>query len=326
MPFKGDTMTGSIIVLIIVIVGLLIAVIRSLWNPYRKLETILVTLFAEISCFALLLTLGIIFFLTQDSIRFFKLVPAWDFFFGIDWKPSLNLYGMIPLLLGTLLITTIGAIIAVPIGLFIAIYTAFYAPAHSRYILKPLVELLAGIPSIVYGFFALVTVAPAVHLFGEKLGIDISTESALAVGLVMGVMMLPYMASLSDDALVSIPKELKENSYAMGATIAETIKRVALPAAFPGLVTAFLLAVSRAIGETMLVVMAAGVTARMTINPLQSVTTITVQIVSLLTGDQEFDRAETLSAFALGLTLFILTFLINLVALFYSYKYRRKYG
>lgn len=319
-------MTSVLIFLTICIVGLVIAVIKALWSPYRKVETIWVTLFAEISGFALLLTLGIIFFLSQDSIRFFQLIPLPDFFLGLDWKPTLNLYGMVPLLLGTLLITAIGAFIAVPLGLFIAIYTAFYASAHARYIFKPLVELLAGIPSIVFGFFALVTVAPAIHLFGEKIGIDIPTESALAVGLVMGVMMLPYMASLSDDALTAIPKELKENSYALGATDSETIKRVALPAAVSGLVTAFLLSVSRAIGETMLVVMAAGLTAKMSINPLQSVTTITVQIVALLTGDQEFDRAETLSAFALGLCLFILTFLINFIALFYSQRYRRKYG
>lgn len=319
-------MNASALFLIIVFVAFLIAILNALRSPYRKLETIWVTLFAELSSVALVLTLGIIFFLSQDSIRFFKLVHMSDFFLGFDWKPTANQYGMVPLLLGTLLITIIGALIAVPIGLFIAIYTAFYASAHARYVLKPLVELLAGIPSIVYGFFALVTVAPAVHVFGEKIGIDIPTESALAVGLVMGVMMLPYMASLSDDALTTIPKELKENSYALGATHAETIKRVALPAAFPGLVTAFLLAVSRAIGETMLVVMAAGLTARMSINPLQSVTTITVQIVSMLTGDQEFDRAETLSAFALGLTLFLLTFLINMIALFYSKQYRRKYG
>jgi phosphate transport system permease protein len=319
-------MTSSTVLLGLIGLGVGIAIFRALLHPYRKLETVWVTLFAEVSSFALILTLGIIFFLSQDSIRFFSMVPASEFFFGLDWKPTLNLYGMLPLLVGTLLITAIGAVIAVPIGLFIAIYTAFYASAHTRYILKPLIELLAGIPSIVYGFFALVTVAPAVHLFGEKFGIEIPTESALAVGLVMGIMMLPYMASLSDDALVSIPNELKMNSYALGATDSETIKRVALPAAIPGLVTAFLLAVSRAIGETMLVVMAAGLTARMTVNPLQSVTTITVQIVSALTGDQEFDRPETLSAFALGLTLFILTFLINLVALFYSNQYRRKYG
>jgi phosphate transport system permease protein len=319
-------MTGTFIFLSICTLGVVFAGIKALLSPYRKLETIWVTLFAEISSFALILTLGIIFFLSQDSVRFFALVPLSDFFFGLEWKPNSNLYGMIPLMLGTLLITGIGAIIAVPLGLFIAIYTAFYASAHTRYILKPLVELLAGIPSIVYGFFALVTVAPAVNAFGEKLGLEIPTESALAVGLVMGIMMLPYMASLSDDALVSVPKELKENSYALGATESETIKRVALPAAFPGLVTAFLLAVSRAIGETMLVVMAAGLTAQLTINPLKSVTTITVQIVSALTGDQEFDRADTLAAFALGLTLFLLTFLINFIALFYSRQYRKKYG
>jgi phosphate transport system permease protein len=224
------------------------------------------------------------------------------------------------------LITTIGAILAVPVGLLIAIYTAFHASSKTRLILKPLIELLAGIPSIVYGFFALVTVAPLIHLLGNKMGLDISTESALAVGLVMGIMMLPYVASLSDDALRAVPLTLKENSYAMGATEAETIKRVMLPAAFPGLVTAFLLAVSRAIGETMLVVMAAGLTARLSVNPLDSVTTITVQIVSLLTGDQEFDSSKTLSAFALGFTLFMLTFLINFIAIYFSKRYRRKYG
>jgi phosphate transport system permease protein len=318
--------TGSIVLFSLCGIGVAAAILKALRSPYRKLETMWVTFFAELSSVALLVTLSIIYFLSQDSFLFFKLIPVSDFLFSLHWNPTVNLYGMIPLLLGTLLITSIGAIIAAPLGLFIAIYTAFYAPAHTRYILKPLVELLAGIPSIVYGFFALITVAPAIHLFGEKIGLEISTENALAVGLVMGIMMLPYMAALSDDALVAVSKELRENSYALGATDSETIKRVILPAAFPGLVTAFLLAVSRAIGETMLVVMAAGLTARMTLNPLESVTTITVQIVSLLTGDQEFDRAETLSAFALGLTLFILTFLINLIALFYSRQYRRKYG
>jgi phosphate transport system permease protein len=317
---------NELFVFIIIALALILAGLKNLMRPYRRLEGFAITLFAEVTAVSLLITFGIIYFLSKDSVNFFNWVSIQNFLLGTKWKPMLGYYGFLPLLLGTLLITTIGACLAVPLGVFIAIYTAFYASPHTRLILKPSIELLAGIPSIIYGFFALVTVAPGLYYLGSQVGLHISTESALAVGLVMGVMMLPYMASLADDALRAVPLALKENSYALGATEAETIKKVLLPAALPGLVTAFLLSISRAIGETMLVVMAAGLMANLTMNPLESVTTITVQIVSLLTGDQEFDRPETLSAFALGLALFVITFFINLLALLYSRRYRKKYG
>jgi len=215
--------------------------------------------------------------------------------------------------------------VAAPVGLFAAIYMAEYAPGRVRSVLKPVLEILAGIPTVVYGFFAALTVAPFIREAGTAAGLDVASESALAAGLVMGIMIIPFVSSLSDDAIAAVPRSLREGSYGLGATQSETIKQVILPAALPGIVGGLLLGVSRAIGETMIVVMAAGLAANLTANPFEAVTTVTVQIVTLLTGDQEFDSAKTLSAFALGLVLFLVTLVLNVIALYIVRKYREQY-
>ena len=270
-----------------------------------------------------------------ESARFFGSVPATDFLFGTHWSPQTAIradqvggsgsFGAIPLFIGTLLISFIALVIAVPLGLMSAIYLSEYASQKVRAYVKPALEILAGIPTVVYGFFAALTVAPFIRDVGQSMGLTVASESALAAGLVMGVMIIPFMSSLSDDVINAVPQAMRDGSYGMGATKSETIKQVVLPAALPGIVGAFLLAASRAIGETMIVVMAAGLSANLTINPLEAVTTVTVQIVTLLTGDQEFDSAKTLAAFALGLTLFIVTLILNIVALHIVRKYREQY-
>ena len=285
---------------------------------------------------AVIITLSIFVMLMTESIAFFRRVPITEFLLGTHWSPPTTLhntpeavvghYGVLPLLSGTLLITIIAIAIAVPLGLFIAIYTAEYASPTQRKIIKPIIEILAGVPTIIYGFFALIVVAPLLYQLGKWLHVPIASESALCAGLVMGIMIIPFISSLSDEALTSVPRSLRENAWALGATVSETIIKVTIPAAFPGIASAVLLAFSRAIGETMLVVMAAGLTAHLTYNPLQSVTTITVQIVSLLTGDQEFNSSKTLSAFALGLLLFLCTLILNIIALRIVRWHREKYG
>jgi phosphate transport system permease protein len=258
-----------------------------------------------------------------------------EFFFGIEWSPQTALradqvgasgaFGAVPVFAGTLLITAIAMIVSVPIGLMSAIYLSEYATSRMRDVIKPLLEILAGVPTVVYGVFAALTIAPAVRGFGEPLGLDVSSESALAAGLVMGVMIIPFVSSLSDDAINAVPRSLREGSLGLGATPSETIRLVVLPAALPGIVGAVLLALSRAVGETMIVVMAAGLAANLTANPLSAVTTVTAQIVNLLTGDQEFESAKTLAAFALGLTLFLVTLALNVVALATVRRYREQY-
>lgn len=270
-----------------------------------------------------------------ESILFFKKVPLTDFLFGTVWSPQTALradqagssgsFGAIPVFAGTLLITLIAMLVATPLGLLSAIYLAEYAPGRTRATVKPVLEILAGIPTVVYGYFAAITVAPFIRSIGEAIGLDIASESALAAGLVMGIMIIPFILSLSDDVMNAVPNTLRDASLALGATKAETVKKVIIPAALPGIMGAVLLAVSRAIGETMIVVMAAGLAANLTFNPLQSVTTVTAQIVTLLVGDQEFDSAKTLAAFALGLTLFVVTLLLNILALVIVKKYQEKY-
>ncbi|MBK1634058.1 phosphate ABC transporter permease subunit PstC, partial [Thiohalocapsa halophila] len=260
-----------------------------------------------------------------ESIRFFQKVSWQEFLFGLHWSPQIALradqvaasgaFGAVPLFAGTMLISVIAMALAVPIGLMSAIYLSEYAPRVVRAWAKPTLEVLAGIPTVVYGFFAALTVAPAIRDLGTSVGLDVSSESGLAAGLVMGVMIIPLVSSLSEDVINAVPQSMRDGALALGATPSETIKRVVLPAALPGIVGGILLAVSRAIGETMIVVMAAGVAANLTANPLESVTTVTVQIVVLLTGDQEFDSAKTLAAFALGLTLFVVTLTLNVIAL-----------
>ena len=298
-------------------------------------EKFIKTILFMCSVVAIFTTLGIVLSLLLESLRFFQSVSIFDFLFGTHWSPQIAIredqvgssgaFGSVPVLAGTLLITLIAMTVSVPVGLFSAIYLSDYAPRKVRTIMKPLLEILAGIPTVVYGFFAALTIGPFLRKFGESMGLDIVSESALAAGLVMGIMIIPFISSLSDDVINAVPQELKDGSYALGATKAETMVRVILPAALPGIIGSILLAVSRAIGETMIVVMAAGMSARLTANPFEAVTTVTVQIVTLLVGDQEFDNPKTLAAFALGLQLFLLTLFLNLFALKIVQKYREKY-
>jgi phosphate transport system permease protein len=293
----------------------------------RQIEAVILVLLASSSAVAVLTTIGIVLSVVYESLRFFAEVPIWTFLFGTEWAPTAEpgSFGIIPLLGGTLLITLIAILIAGPLGLLSAVYLAEYADLRARRIVKPLLELLAGIPTVVLGFFAALTVAPFIRRAGEALGLSVASESALAAGLVMGMMIVPLISSLSDDIINAVPQSLRDGSYALGATKSETIKKVVLPAALPGIVSAFILATSRAIGETMIVVMAAGLAANLTFNPLAAVTTVTVQIATLLVGDQEFDSAKTLAAFALGLILFVITLGLNVVALRVVRKYREAY-
>jgi phosphate transport system permease protein len=289
------------------------------------------------SLIAIFTTLGIILSLLFESIRFFKLVPPGDFLFGLSWSPQMAIradqagssgaFGSIPLFWGTILIGAIIAmIVAIPLGLMSAIYLTQYAAPKVRSVVKPLLEILAGVPTVVYGYFAALTVAPWIRDVGISLGIEsASSESALAAGLVMGIMIIPFVSSMADDSIAAVRSAMRDDSLALGATRSETIRKVLLPAALPGVVGGVLLAVSRAIGETMIVVMAAGLAANLTANPFESVTTVTVQIVQLLTGDQEFDSAKTLAAFALGLVLFLITLALNLIALSVVRRYREAY-
>jgi phosphate transport system permease protein len=287
------------------------------------------------STIAIITTIGIVLSVLFESIRFFSMVPVSDFLFGLEWSPQIalredqvgssGLFGAVPLLAGTLLISAIALLVAVPTGLLSALYLSEYAGARLRAFAKPLLEILAGIPTVVYGFFAALTVAPLLREYGSLLGLDVASESALAAGLVMGIMIIPFVSSLSDDVLNAVPQSLRDGAYGLGATRSETIRRVIIPAALPGIIGGILLAASRAIGETMIVVMAAGLSANLTVNPLETVTTITVQIVTLLVGDQEFDSPKTLAAFALGLMLFVVTLVLNIVALHVVRRYREQY-
>ena len=284
---------------------------------------------------AVLTTVGIVLSVLFETLRFFEKYPWYDFLFGLQWSPQTAIradqvgqsgaFGAVPLFAGTMLIMLVAMCVAAPIGLYSAIYLAEYASPRVRTNAKPILEILAGVPTVVFGFFAAITVAPLIRRLGESLGLSVASESALAAGLVMGVMIIPFVSSLSDDVINAVPQALRDGSLAMGATKSETIKRVVLPAALPGIVSAMMLAVSRAIGETMIVVMAAGLTGNLTFNPLQAVTTITVQIKTLLVGDQEFDSAKTLSAFALGFVLFFFTLMLNVIALRIVKKYREQY-
>lgn len=287
------------------------------------------------ACLAIFITVGIVLSVLFEAIRFFNIIPFMEFLFGLEWSPqtairedqvgSSGAFGAVPLFAGTLLITAIAMLIAVPFGLLSAIYLSEYATRRVRAVGKPVLEMLAGIPTVVYGFFAALTVAPLVRDGAAVLGLEAASESALAAGLVMGIMILPFVSSLSDDVISAVPQSLRDGSLGLGATRSETIRRVVLPAALPGVIGSILLATSRAIGETMIVVMAAGLAANLTGNPLQSVTTVTVQIVTLLVGDQAFDNPKTLAAFALGLVLFVMTLILNIIALRVARKYREQY-
>lgn len=316
----------------------LVAARRRIVPDFRArvaIERLLMILVVASSTIAVLTTIGIVLSLAFESIRFFAMVPLHEFLFGLKWSPQTAIradqvgasgsFGAIPLFAGTLLITLIAMLIAVPVGLMSAIYLADYARPRTRAMVKPILEILAGVPTVVYGFFAAITVAPMIRDAGEVLGLSVASESALAAGMVMGVMIIPFVSSLSDDVITAVPQSLRDGSFALGATESETIVRVVLPAALPGIIAAVLLAVSRAVGETMIVVMAAGLAANLTANPFQAVTTVTVQIVTLLVGDQEFDSAKTLAAFALGLVLFVITLMLNMIALRVVRRYREIY-
>jgi phosphate transport system permease protein len=293
----------------------------------RSFEAIVLFVLLVSSIAAVLTTVGIFASVVAESVIFFREVNISEFLFGTQWSPtgSPAQFGFLPLLTGTILITTIAIVVATPLGLLSAIYMAEYSSQRMRRILKPLLEILAGIPTVVLGFFAALTVAPLIRNSGEAIGLSVSSESALAAGLVMGMMIVPLISSLSDDIINAVPQSLRDGSYAVGATKSETIKRVVLPAALPGIVSAIMLAISRAVGETMIVVMAAGLAANLSINPLAAVSTITVQIATLLVGDQEFDSAKTLSAFALGMVLFFFTLILNYIALRIVQRYRQAY-
>lgn len=327
----------SIIVILAGIAGLLFGLkkIHSGTRARIAVERTIMIGLIVCSCIAIFTTLGIVLSVLFESLRFFNKVPFTEFAFGLHWSPQTSIradqvgssgsFGAVPIFAGTLLISAIAMLVAVPFGLMSAIYLAEYASGTVRAWAKPLLEILAGIPTVVYGFFAALTVAPLIRNVGESIGLDVASESALAAGLVMGIMIIPFVSSLSDDVITAVPQAMRDGSLGLGATKSETIKRVVIPAALPGIVGGILLAVSRAIGETMIVVMAAGLAANLTINPLEAVTTVTVQIVTLLTGDQAFDSPKTLAAFALGLMLFVTTLILNVIALRTVRKYREQY-
>ncbi|MFC4626456.1 phosphate ABC transporter permease subunit PstC [Daeguia caeni] len=330
---------GAAIALVIAVAGVIfgLSTIRRRMRARNNVECIMLWGLIAASGVAILTTIGIIFSLLFQTISFFQTVSFADFFFGTVWDPrfaaagsagAVGQFGLLPLLAGTLYIAFVAMLFAVPIGLFSAIYMAEYASPKVRSVVKPVLELLAGIPTIVYGFFALVTVGPFLRDLSAAIAGGhsfIMAQSVLTAGLVMGVMLIPFVSSLSDDIITAVPRSLRDGSLGLGATTSETIKRVVLPAALPGIVGALLMTASRAIGETMIVVLAAGVAARLTINPFEAMTTITVKIVNQLTGDLEFNSPQTLVAFALGITLFVLTLIMNIFALYIVRKYREQY-
>ncbi len=344
--FKNIFTNSKIVLIFLIVISSIIYALKKIKSNNKArddVEIILKGLLFVSSLIAILTTLGIIFSLLFESIKFFSVINIFDYLFGTNWSPQpafvrdassitaaeyedlKDAFGFVPLIAGTAFIAFIAMLVAVPVGLFSGIYMAEYATKKIRRVSKPIIEILAGIPTVVYGFFAALTVGPFFRELGENFGLTVSSESALAAGLIMGIMIIPYISSLSDDVINSVPQSLRDGSYAIGATKSETIKKVVIPAALPGIIGSVLLAVSRAIGETMIVVMAAGLAANLTINPLDSTTTITTQIVMILIGDQEFDSPKTQSAFALGLTLFIATLILNYIALRVVKKYREKY-
>ena len=288
------------------------------------------------SVVAILTTIGIVSALLFETIKFLGKVPLTEFLFGLNWEPQIPIredqvaasgaFGWIPVLVGTLVVTVVALTVAVPTGLFAAVYLNEFANRRFRAVAKPMLEILAGVPTVVYGFFAILVVAPALRQFGASLGIEVAPNAALTAGIVMGVMLIPFITSFADDAISAVPQSLRDGALALGSTKGEAMTKVLFPAALPGIVGGVLLAVSRAIGETMIVVMAAGLIAHLTLNPLDSVTTVTVQIVTLLIGDTSFDNPKTLAAFALGMMLFLVTLGINVLAIRIVHKYREAYS
>ena len=328
-------LVASVAVVAILGLGLARSHITRDFQARQSVERVFNVFIFLSSAVAVMTTVAIVLSLLFESFEFFKQVPLHEFLFGLKWNPQIAIradqgastgaFGAVPVFSGTLLIALVAMLVAGPIGLASAVYFSEYARPRVRDVAKPILELLAGIPTVVYGFFAALTVAPLVRELGLELGLEVEARSALAAGVVMGIMIIPFISSLADDVITAVPQSLREGSYAMGATQSETIKYVIFPAALPGIVGAFLLAISRAIGETMIVAMAAGLNANLTANPLENVTTVTVQIVVALIGDQEFDDPKTLSAFALGLVLFAMTLILNVVALMIVKRYREQY-
>ncbi len=310
--------------------------LRPQFKARAQVERIVMGGLLLASLVAILTTLGIVVSLMFETFRFFEIVSPAKFLFGTHWSPDPmapiggatgDAYGALPLFWGTIYIgAVIAMVVAIPLGLMSAIYLTQYASPTMRQWMKPLLEILAGVPTVVYGYFAALTVAPAIRDFGHAVGIaSASSESALAAGVVMGIMIIPFVSSMADDSIAAVPQAMRDGSLAMGATKYETIRRVLVPAALPGIVAGIMLAVSRAIGETMIVVMAAGATARMTANPFESMTTVTFQIVAMLTGEGSFDHPATLSAFALGMVLFLVTLTLNFIALRVVKRFREAY-
>ncbi|MFA9459603.1 phosphate ABC transporter permease subunit PstC [Thiohalorhabdus sp. Cl-TMA] len=338
-PPASMTLTASLLVA----AGGLALAMRSVHPALRArniVEAVVRWLLLAASLVSILTTLGIIFSILFEAIRFFQVVSLWEFLTGTTWSPDTAFlggagrgaegkaqaeFGSVPLFAGTFMITAVAMAVALPVGLLSAIYMSEYAPTKVRSAAKPTLEVLAGIPTVVYGFFAAITVSPLVVQAATAVGLEASYSNALAPGVVMGVMIIPFVSSLSDDVISAIPQSMREGSFALGATPSETIKHVLLPAALPGVVAAFILAVSRALGETMIVVMAAGLRPNLTANPLEDMTTVTVRIVDALTGDQEFDSPETLSAFGLGLVLFIVTLALNMISVYVVRRFHEKY-
>ena len=306
--------------------------IATQFRARNQVEKTINVALALCSGVAILTTIGIVMSMFSEAMRFFHFVSPLDFFFGTEWNPGFSTsgsadgsYGLLPLLWGTLMVSGIALLVAVPVGLMIAIYLAEYASSGFRSWAKPTIEVLAGIPTIVYGVFALMIIGPFFKMLGESVGLHINATSALTAGFVMGIMIIPFVSSLSDDIITQVPRSLRDGSLGLGATKSETIRQVVIPAALPGIIGAFLLAASRAIGETMIVVLAAGNSPLLHANPLEAISTVTITIVNQLTGDTDFASPQALVAFALGLTLFVITLGLNIVALYIVRKYREQY-
>ena len=328
------TLDGTVFVIVSIAIavmgfGLALLKISPDFRARTASERWIMALLIFCSSIAIMTTVGIVFSMLFESLNFFSQYPWTEFFFSTEWSPNFrgnSDLGILPLLWGTLYISFIALVLAVPVGLFAAIYLSEYAGPRMRAIAKPVIEILAGIPTIVYGLFALITVGPFLRdYFAAPMGFGDSASSVMTAGLVMGVMLIPFVSSLSDDIINAVPQAMRDGSYGLGATQSETIRQVVIPAALPGIVGAILLAASRAIGETMIVVLGAGAAARLSLNPFEAMTTVTVKIVSQLTGDTDFASPETLVAFALGLTLFVITLGLNVLALYIVRKYREQY-
>lgn len=331
MPALAGSPVVTIAPLVLAIAVFVVVYLRITpeFRARNLVELMVLGLLISASLIAIFTTVAIVLSLVFETARFFSQYSWTEFFFGVVWSPAFqgnSQLGMLPLLWGTLYVSFIALLVAVPIGLFTAIYLTQYATTRLRRIIKPVIEVLAGIPTIVYGLFALITVGPVLRdYFAQPTGLGNSSASVMTAGLVMGIMLIPFVSSLSDDIINAVPRAMRDGSLALGSTQSETIRRVIIPAALPGIVGAILLAASRAVGETMIVVLGAGAAARMSLNPFEAMTTVTVKIVSQLTGDTDFSSPETLVAFALGITLFTMTLCMNVVALYIVRRYREQY-